>query len=281
MKKYYTFVGIGVQIDISDEWMYENEQHLAPFCVSHVEEPYVFRFEKVPALLPPVSECIANTGAMRVYANGVRYIGSVDQAWENAYGQVLPNGRNYQVLLKQDQFSGRVGVHTVLNMLCAEHLIAHAGGFVFHSSFIGVNGSAILFTAPSETGKSTQADLWQRLRGAAIHNGDRSAVRWQDGKAYACGIPFAGSSTYCQNVTLPLGAIVYLRQAPQTTIRRLRGAEAFRRIWEGVSVNTWDREDMAQVSDTVAKVLSQVPMFELSCTPDESAVIALEGALGI
>ena len=142
-----------------------------------------------------------------------------------------------------------------------------------------MDGKAILFTAPSETGKSTQADLWHRLRGAAIHNGDRSAVRWQDGRAYACGVPFAGSSQICENVTLPLAAIVYLRQAPETTIRRLRGAESFRCLWEGCSVNTWDRADVDRISETVLQVLTAVPVFELACTPDESAILALEGVL--
>ncbi len=279
MKKCYCFAGIELEIDIPDEWMYENDRYLAPFRVDAVQEPYVFRFEMVDELLPPAGECLANTGGMRVYNDGTRYIGSVSQSWESGYAQVIRNGREYQVLLKRSQIPTRIGTNTVLNVLGAEHLVAQAGGFVFHSSYIQVDGKAILFTAPSETGKSTQADLWQRLRGASIHNGDRSAVRWQDGEAFACGIPFAGSSQICENVTLPLAAIVYLRQAPKTTIRRLRGAESFSRVWEGCSVNTWDRSDVDRVSETVMHVLSAVPVFELACTPDESAILALEGAL--
>ena len=279
MKKYYCFAGVGVEIDIPDQWMYENDRHLAPFRVDAVADPYVFRFEIVSQLLPPACEYLAGNGALRVYSDGTRYIGTVDKSWEQAHAQVIVNGQQHRVLLKHSQFPNRLGTHSVLNVLCAEHLIAQAGGFVFHSSYIEVDGKAILFTAPSETGKSTQADLWHRLRGAPIHNGDRSAVRWQDGRAYACGIPFAGSSPICENVTLPLAAIVYLRQAPQTTIRRLRGAESFRRVWEGCSVNTWDRSDVDLVSETVTCVLSDVPVFELACTPDESAILALEGVL--
>lgn len=279
MIKYYSFAGVGLEIDIPDRWMYENDRYLAPFRVDRVENPSAFRFEIVPQLLPPGCECVASTGALRVYADGTRYFGSVVDSWEQAYAQVICNGRYHRVLLKRSQFADRVGTNSVLNVLGAEHLIAQAGGFVFHSSYIEVGGKAILFTAPSETGKSTQADLWNRLRGAPIHNGDRSAVRMVDGQAFACGVPFAGSSQICENVTLPLAAIVYLKQAPQTTIRRLRGAESFRRVWEGVSVNTWDRADVDTVSETVTRVLSAVPVFELACTPDESAIIALEGVL--
>lgn len=279
MVKYYSFAGVDVGIDIPDQWMYENDRYLAPFRIEFAPEPYVFRFELVPQLLPPADECIANTGGMRVYADGTRYIGSVNQTWEGAYAQVICSGRQYRVLLEQSQCPGKVATNAVLTVLAAEHLVALNGGFIFHSSYIQVDGKGILFTAPSGTGKSTQADLWNRLRGAPIHNGDRSAVRWVDGKAYACGIPFAGSSQICENVTLPLGAIVYLKQAPQTTIRKLRGAEAFRRVWEGCSVNTWDRMDVDLISEAVMHILSEVPVFELACTPDESAIIALEGVL--
>ena len=95
----------------------------------------------------------------------------------------------------------------------------------------------------------------------------------------ACGIPFAGSSEYCNNETLPIAAIVYLGQAPQTTIRPLRGYEAFARLWEGYSINLWDKQDVAAVSDLVQRVVEQIPLYHLPCTPDESAVQVLENAL--
>ncbi len=281
MKKYYRFAGIDLEIDVPDERMYKNDRYLAPFRVDSVEDPYVFRFEMVSELLPPTGECLANTGGMRVYSDGMRYIGTVEKSWERAYAQVIPNGRRHRVLLKSSSFVDGVGVNQVLTALGVEHLMAQNDGFVFHCSYIAVDGKAILFTAPSGTGKSTQADLWNRHRGAPIYNGDRCAVRWKEGQAYACGIPFAGSSQICENMTLPLGAIVYLRQAPQTTIRRLRGAESFRSLWEGCSVNVWDQADVDRISETVMQVLSVVPIFELACTPDESAILALEGVLTV
>lgn len=281
MKKYYSFAGIDLEIDIPDPWMYENDRHLAPFRVDAVENPQIFHFEIVDELTPPTGECVALDGDLRVYDDGTRYVGTVQQSWKDGYLRVSGKDRERLVQLKRSVYTNTVSAKTVLHSVQAEHLTARSGGFILHSSFIAHNGRAILFTAPSGTGKSTQADLWRQLRGAKICNGDRCAVRCTEEGCFACGIPFAGSSEYCENVTLPLAAVVYLKQAPQTEIRRLRGAESFRRIWEGVSVNTWDREDVALVSDTVTKVLSQVPVFELACTPDESAILALEGALTI
>ena len=279
MKKCYSLAGMGLELHIPDPWAYRDEGILAPFAVDSVAEPFVFRFEKAPQLPPPEGDCLVCIDSLRVYENGSRYFGTVTSAWENAYAMCIPDGREHRVLLREDRSPECLGAESVLNMVSAEHLAARSGGFLFHSSYIGVDGKAILFTAPSGTGKSTQAELWRRLRGAEILNGDRSGVCLRDGQAIACGVPFAGSSEICKNVTLPLAAVVYLRQAPQTTIRPLRGAEAFHRVWEGCSINTWDRTDVENVTDTVTRVLSAVPVFELACTPDESAVAALEGVL--
>lgn len=282
MEKYYSFAGVDIAVELPDDRMYAEERTLEAFRVEETADPHRFQFRIVDALTPPAGECIAQEPGFRVYQEGdwsVRYIGSVQQSWEPAYIRAAHCGKLHQVQLKASQFPDRVGAKTVLNCLTAEHLVAQSGGFIFHSSYIQWRGKGILFTAPSETGKSTQAALWERLRDAEVINGDRSVVRAANDGIFACGIPFAGSSQICKNRTLPLGAIVYLMQAPETTIRRLRGAEAFFRVWEGCSVNTWDKNDMERVSQTVQQVLEAVPIFELSCTPDESAVLALEGVL--
>lgn len=63
-------------------------------------------------------------------------------------------------------------------------------------------------------------------------------------------IPFSGSSGVGKNEQMPLAAVVYLSQASQTTIAPLRGFRAFRRLWEGCSVNLWDREDLDACEQT-------------------------------
>lgn len=47
----------------------------------------------------------------------------------------------------------------VFGVICLEHLLNMHHGFILHSSFIRWKGKGIVFTAPSGTGKSTQADL--------------------------------------------------------------------------------------------------------------------------
>ena len=266
---------------IPDDWMYEEDRQLAPFRVRQVKSPHIFRFTPVDSLSPPTGAPETRIPGVLVYrADGhdVRYIGSVEEGWEKAYIRVEYRENESYVQVKVSEKITHIGVKTVLNAMGAEHLVAKAGGFLFHCAYIDYGGKAILFTAPSGTGKSTQAELWAKHRGAEIINGDRAAVCVRDG-VLAEGIPFCGSSEYCNNRTLPLAAIVYLSQASKTVIRKLRGAEAFSKIWEGVSVNTWIKEDVEAVSNAVLRAAAEIPVYYLACTPDESAVIVLEESL--
>ena len=282
MEKYYCFAGVELLIDIPDDKMYAEDRGLAPFRVNTVSDPHRFQFRIVDTLAEPEGEFLSLQPGFRVYRDGdreIRYIGSVAESWEHAYLRAAHQNREHRIQLRASQFPGRVSTSTVLTALAAEHLVTEAGGVVFHSACVCHDGSAILFTAPSGTGKSTQAELWRRLRGAEIMNGDRAVIRRMDGGVYACGLPFAGSSEFRENYALPLAAVVYLQQAPVTSIRRLRGFEAFSRIWEGCSINTWNPEDMARTSEIVMEAAGTVPVYCLPCTPDESAVIALEDML--
>lgn len=282
MEKHYRFAGVELTVSIPEKWMYQEDRQLAPFRVSDVREAHVFRFEAVDALLPPQGEEQVCLPAFRMYREGertVRYFGSVQEDWQNGYIRAEHRDKQHFVQVKMHDLAGTIGTKMILTALSAEHLIASVGGFVFHCSYIAWNGKAILFTAPSGAGKSTQAELWRAHRGARIINGDRAAVRLAGETLLAEGIPFAGSSQYCENSSLPVAAIVYLSQAPETTIRRLRGVGAFARIWEGISVNTWDNEDMERVSRMAQRAAGEIPVYHLACTPDETAVLALEQEL--
>lgn len=282
MERYYRFAGVELAVDIPEEKMYEQERNLAHFRVDSVTEPHRFSFEIPERLDGPAGECIAAASGLLVYRDGERrisYIGSVQEGWEHAYIRAVHDGRDHRVQVLASSCPGRLSVKTVLNSIGVERLVSAAGGTVFHCAFVAVEDRAILFTAPSGVGKSTQAELWRSLQGAEIINGDRAVIRCAGGKVLACGIPFSGSSSYCRNRELEVAAIVYLGQAPVTTIRRMRGYEAFARLWEGCSVHTWEPEQMEAVSGLVAKAAGSVPVFHMPCTPDASAVRALENAM--
>ena len=282
MVRYYQFAGVEIGFVMSEDEIYQNERNLKPFRVEQANAPHMFTFEWCDQMPEPTGKPIEKKDDFCVYQSGEmlqRYFRVNKGDWETALMCVEGSGKDHRVHARRDRFRGYIPAHIALNAISAEHLIAQKGGFIFHCAYIDHSGKAILFTAPSGTGKSTQAELWKNLRGSEIINGDRAAVRVADGILLAEGIPFAGSSGVCKNRTLPIAAIVYLAQAPETSISKLNGISAFRHIWEGCSVNQWNRDDVSVAADTAMAVVNRVPVYYMPCTPDETAVSALEQML--
>lgn len=146
---------------------------------------------------------------------------------------------------------------------------------ILHSSFIIHNNKSILFTAPSGTGKSTQASLWERFKGAEIINGDRSAIGTRDGRYFAYGLPFSGSSNICKNKEAPLKAIVALEQSKINSVRKLSKMEAFKILLGQVAINRWNKRDMELAMNLIESLIDKVPVLLLSCRPDKEATDVL------
>ena len=279
MEYNYEFAGIHLCICGSESILYSDHGVLAPFVSTvHKEESTRISFDLVDQLSPEKGICVYRDTGLQIYHSDdawVRYAGTVG----SSHMLIKRQGTQSAVECLRTAYPGGISPKTVLNAMEAEHLVVQNGGVILHATYIRAGERAILFTAPSGTGKSTQADLWCRFRNAELLNGDRAAIITENGQVYACGIPFSGSSPVAKNAKLPLAAIVYLSQAPINTVTELKGFQAFRKIWEGCSVNVWDKEDVSRASESLLKILESVPVFHLSCTPDQAAVEALESVL--
>ena len=77
-----------------------------------------------------------------------------------------------------------IGLHidpVFVSLLALERRQIRHEAFVLHCAYITHEGKAILFSAPSETGKTTQGNLWEKYRGAKTVNGDRALLQKVDG----------------------------------------------------------------------------------------------------
>lgn len=150
---------------------------------------------------------------------------------------------------------------------------------ILHSAYMCYEDTAVLFSAPSETGKSTQAGLWEKYRGTWTVNGDRSLLIREEDGWYANGWPVCGSSEICNNKSYPVRAIVMLSQAKENRISRLKGLEALRKVMEQITINAWNSEFQIQAMDELEILLKEVPVYHLECDISEDAVRCLEDVL--
>lgn len=282
MEYYFGIAGIKLRVIILQGELRDVNGLLQKYEIAPCEADKTIEFRCVDELSVSIGECVFADAGKLIYSDGereVRYVGSVTDGAHNAWMRIDRQENHSFVEVKSASVPYGISSKTVANAMEAEHIIVEDGGILLHSSYVATEKGAILFTAPSGVGKSTQASLWCELRGAKLVNGDRSAVKYENAEVNAYGIPFSGSSGVSENETMPVRAIVYLSQAPTTQITKLTGVRAFRRVWEGCSVNSWNRADVEKCASTVDAIVSNVPIYHLSCTPDESAILALEQML--
>ncbi|GIM28728.1 hypothetical protein CPJCM30710_13940 [Clostridium polyendosporum] len=191
----------------------------------------------------------------------ITYMLNVNNNWNNATITFLKNKLNSKYII-----TGAFG-----EIVFRNRILFHQG-IVIHASAIELEGSGVLFSAPSETGKSTHANLWKIHRGAKIINGDRPAVRVKDGIPYVYGTPWSGSSNEFINTHVPLTAIVMLEQAPQNSIRRLDNHEAVLRLMPRCFLPYYDDKLMDIAIDNLEKIITSTPVYLLKCTPDKEAM---------
>ncbi len=169
-----------------------------------------------------------------------------------------------------------LSVGRLMYLIGAANLFPQKDAFVLHASYIVRDGKALLFSAPSGTGKSTQAELWKIHRGCEIVNGDRVIVSRENGQFYANGAYVAGSSRISKNVTVPLGNIILLEQAAHCAVKPLSAPRKLKRLLCECSFDMYDSEQYTKMMELVSDLLSRIPVICYGCTKSPEAVEILE-----
>lgn len=211
-------------------------------------------------------------------AGEVRYIGVKGNPQPyGCYREVSPVSA--QVTLLTSRAVREISDPGFVSLLALEKRMLERNALVLHTAFIVYRGQAVLFSAPSGTGKSTQADLWEQYRKSRTINGDRCLLRKKDGIWLAEGWPVCGSSNICHTGSWPVRAVVMLKQAPENSIERLTAAAAFSQVYSQITINRWDKRAVVRAMDQIEALTEAIPVYQLACDISEQAVACLEHAL--
>lgn len=184
-----------------------------------------------------------------------------------------------RVLLARDRIQGLHIDPVFTSLLALERRLIARDSLILHCAYMVYQGEAILFSAPSETGKTTQANLWEKYRGSRTVNGDRALLGKRKGRWMAQGWPVCGTSEVCHNEEFPIRAVVMLSQAKENQVEQLSPGRAFPLLYSQITVNKWNTKDHLHAIDLIQELAEGVPVFHLGCTISEEAVDCLEKAL--
>lgn len=159
----------------------------------------------------------------------------------------------------------------VWNLVHMERLLLNVGALVLHCSYLMYQGKAILFSAPSGTGKTTQAKLWEKLYPAEVINGDKAILQKRNGVWHACGYVFHGSADECRNESHPIEAIVVVRQSPEDRIEPMGPMQRLQALYSETTVNVWNRVAVDRTLDLIGDLAASVEVVRQHCTMRDEA----------
>lgn len=193
----------------------------------------------------------------------------------HGYAKIQREGNRFLVALPGKWFV-QPTVWQVLTLLPMSQLLLERGTLTMHAAYIFHEGQAILFSGPSGIGKSTQADLWHKYRGARVINGDRVLVTPGEDGCMVASHYLSGTSGICANVTAPLNAIVLLEQSEKNGVVPTSALSLFRQLMAQLDYQVADRAQIVAVSALVERLMAKAVVCKYGCRIDEEAVVCLE-----
>ena len=274
----------GVGITLKTEYPLPVTERFRPFLTDDAPPGYLVEYREMPGLTPPDEEPLHRSESYEVYPEGKGgftrwYFDGMDGFLR--FARVSENRPEKHVLVeylpeKRELVSSMGNCFSFSGW---EMLLLREERMLLHAACVDTHLGGLLFSGPSTIGKSTQAELWRRYAGARLINGDRPILHKGADGWRAWGSPYAGSSRWFVNESCPVRAVIMLHQAPSCSLRRLKGAEAFRALFAGTTAASWDGDCVLRACRLTETLAADVPVYQFSCTPDRAAVELLRAEL--
>jgi len=155
-----------------------------------------------------------------------------------------------------------------LDQILLMYILARKNGIVIHATGFIHQGKSFIFPGKSGAGKSTLARTISGLDDMELLSDDRVAVRKSGSGYQAYGTPWPGDAGIAVNKGAKLDAIFLLHQGQDNKLRKIDVAEALKRMLPVISIPWYDRNVLKDVLTSCEGLISTVPVYELSFTPD-------------
>jgi hypothetical protein len=161
---------------------------------------------------------------------------------------------------------------------CKMKYDGHPPEMIMHTCGILRSGQALLFTGPSEAGKTTIAHFCRKSDGEVI-NDEMLLVSHPDNDGNGINVesgPFLGRVFSGRNIRAPLRLIFLLKKGSETVIHNIKRTEAYlklmRQIINPAYIGQKDKRAVLCLMSEFSNVLTKaVPVYELEFNLDKNA----------
>lgn len=161
------------------------------------------------------------------------------------------------------------------------YLAQKSGMVALHSASILYQNKLWLFSGPSGTGKSTHTNLWNKLLGTPIINGDLNLLAIENDNPVVHGIPWCGTSGIYDTKTYPLGGIILLEQAKENHIESLSPDQKRLLVSQRLISPAWTDKLWHEVFQPIDAIADKILICKLHCTKENNAVEVIKNELSI
>lgn len=187
------------------------------------------------------------------------------------------NYSNINIYLKEDRdikYMDLKDWEYVYTGFAFNSLVLKNGGITLHGSCISYKGNAIIFSANSGVGKSTQSKLWiEKYKQDILYvNDDKPVIYNENNNYYVYGSPWSGKDGINTNVKVPLKAIIFIKRDCDNWIEEMSISEKMLNLTEQVYRPYYDRKLDVKAINFLSKLVIDIPIFCLHCNINYDAV---------
>ena len=138
---------------------------------------------------------------------------------------------------------------------------------LFHASAISVDSKAILFSAPSGTGKSTHTRFWKELYGERVEiiNDDKPLIRCEESGVKVYGSPWNGKDRLSSLNSADFETLCFLNRGMTNVVERVSQQEIMREVFSQVHIPE-DKSKLKKVLFLLNRILKEAKLYRISCT---------------
>ena len=280
MKRFYKVAEFVFSLEMPESDVWEKMKNMASFLTDPADTIFSLKEETIPDLkTEPLyfSDKDPDMTMIKVYMAGEDYFVEIAP---------LPSRPIVaDIWISKDFTDGKISFRDGIPDSLKEFAINNAlmliyafrtstlGALEFHSSVTMNAGKGYMFLGKSGTGKSTHSSLWlKHIPGSVLLNDDNPVVRvHDDGTIRVYGTPWSGKTPCYKQESVPVGAIVRIRQSPENHIERLALSPAYASVMASTSGLRAIRSVADGMHQTLARLVSTVPCYTLDCRPDKEA----------